>query len=109
MAEEHTTAVVQHDLVRRLDERTTAVDLREGLVPAPASSDSLLTPDGRRVLEAINKLPDEEREVFHLVRIQGLTQAEVADGLAVSPKTVQRRLNRSLMLLVKELDDLRPT
>ncbi len=98
-----------NDLARRLDEQSTAVELREGLVPAPASSESMLTPDGHRMLEAIDKLPDEEREVFDLVRIQGLTQAEVAEVLGVSAKTVQRRLNRSLMLLAKELEDLRPS
>ena len=96
-----------NDLARRLDEQSTAVELREGLVPAPASSDSILSPDGRRMLDAIDKLPEEEREVFDLVRIQGLTHAEVAEVLGVSAKTVQRRLNRSLMLLAKELEDLR--
>ncbi len=98
-----------NDLARRLDEQSTAVELREGLVPAPASSESMLTPDGHRMLEAIDKLPEEEREVFDLVRIQGLTQAEVSDVLGVSAKTVQRRLNRSLMLLANDLDDLRPS
>ena len=98
-----------NDLARRLDEQSTAVELREGLVPAPASSESMLTPDGHRMLEAIDKLPEEEREAFDLVRIQGLTQAEVAEVLGVSAKTVQRRLNRSLMLLAKELEDLRPS
>jgi RNA polymerase sigma factor (sigma-70 family) len=98
-----------NDLARRLDEQSTAVELREGLVPAPASSESMLTPDGHRMLEAIDRLPDEEREVFDLVRIQGLTQAEVAEVLGVSAKTVQRRLNRSVMLLAKELEDLRPS
>ena len=39
-----------NDLARRLDEQPAAVELREGLVPAPASSDSGLTPDGRRML-----------------------------------------------------------
>src|ERR1700687_1756322 len=34
-----------NDLARRLDEQSTAVELREGLVPAPASSESMLTPD----------------------------------------------------------------
>jgi RNA polymerase sigma factor (sigma-70 family) len=97
-----------NDLARRLDERLTAVELRDGLVPAPASSNSILSPEGHRMLDAIDKLPEEEREVFDLVRIQGLTQAEVADVLGVSAKTVQRRLNRSLMLLAKELEDLRP-
>ena len=68
-----------------------------------------LSPDGHRMLDAIDKLPDEEREVFDLVRIQALTQVEVAEVVGVSAKTVQRRLNRSLMLLAKELDDLRPS
>jgi RNA polymerase sigma-70 factor (ECF subfamily) len=98
-----------NDLARRLDEQSTAVELREGLVPAPASSNSVLSPDGHRMLDAIDKLPEEEREVFDLVRIQGLTQTEVAEVLGVSAKTVQRRLNRSLMLLAKELEDLRPS
>ena len=98
-----------NDLARRLDEQTSAVELREGMVPAPASSDSVLTPDGRRMLEAIDKLPEEHREVFDLVRIQGLAQTEVADVLGVSAKTVQRRLNHSLMLLAQELEDLRPS
>ena len=56
----------------------------EGLVPAPPSSGSVLTPDGRRMLEAIDDLPEDEREVFGLVRIQGLTHAEAAEVLGVS-------------------------
>ena len=98
-----------NDLARRLDEQPAAVELQEGMAPAPPSSGSLLTPDGRRMLEAIDRLPEDEREVFGLVRIQGLTQVEAAEVLGVSVKTVQRRLNRSLLLLAKELDDLRPT
>ena len=46
------------------------------------------------MLRAIDGLPEDEREVFDLVRIQGLTQAEAAEVLGVSAKTVQRRLNR---------------
>ena len=60
------------------------------------------------MLEAIDGLPEDEREVFDLVRIQGLTQAEAAEVLGVSAKTVQRRLNRGLLLLAEQLDDLRP-
>jgi RNA polymerase sigma factor (sigma-70 family) len=97
-----------NDLTRRLDEQPPAVELREGLVPAPAGSSSVLAPAGRRILEAIDGLPVDEREVFDLVRIQGLTQAEAAEVLGVSAKTVQRRLNRSLVLLADELDHLRP-
>jgi RNA polymerase sigma-70 factor (ECF subfamily) len=98
-----------NDLARRLDERPAAVELREGLVPAPASNESGITPDGRRMLEAIDNLPEDEREVFGLVRLQGLTHGETAEVLDVSVKTVQRRLNRASLLLAEELDDLRPT
>ena len=97
-----------NDLARRLDEQPAAVELDEGLVPAPASSASGLTPDGRRMLEAIDDLPEDEREAFSLVRIQGLTQAEAAEVLGVSTKTVQRRVNRALLTLAEQLDDLRP-
>ena len=72
-----------NDLARRSDERPAAVELREGLVPAPASSESSITP-------------------------QELTQVEAAEVLDVSVKTVQRRLNRASLLLAEELDNLRP-
>jgi RNA polymerase sigma-70 factor (ECF subfamily) len=98
-----------NDLARRLDSQPAEAQLGDDLVPAPSSSSSVLTPDGRRMLEAIDQLPEDEREVFGLIRIQGLTQPEAAGVIGVSVKTVQRRLNHSLVLLAKELDDLRPT
>jgi RNA polymerase sigma factor (sigma-70 family) len=97
-----------NDLARRLDEMPSAAALPDSAVPDPQSSESLLSPTGRRMLEAIENLPAEEQEVFGLVRIQGLTQAESATILGVSTKTVQRRLNRSLLLLAKQLRDLQP-
>ena len=60
------------------------------------------------MLEAIEGLPEDEREVFDLVRIQGLTHAEAATVVGVSEKTVQRRLNRARLLLAEQLADLRP-
>ena len=98
-----------NDLARRLDKEPTAVELQEATVPAPAVSDSLLTPDGRRMFEVIDNLPEDEREAFDLVRIQGLTLNEAAEVLGVSVSTVQRRVSRSLLMLAKKLDDLRPT
>jgi RNA polymerase sigma factor (sigma-70 family) len=98
-----------NDVARRLDEQPSAVEVCEDMVPAPpASSDSELTPDGQRILKAIDGLPEDEREVFGLVHIQELMQGEVAEVLGVSVRTVQRRLNSCLLLLAKELDDLRP-
>ena len=98
-----------NDLARRLDEQPVAVELYEGLVPAPASSSiSGLSPEGLRMLQTIDQLPDDEREVFDLVRIQGMTQTETAKLLGVADVTVKRRLNRGLRLLAERLADLRP-
>jgi RNA polymerase sigma factor (sigma-70 family) len=97
-----------NDLARRLDHQPAAADLHEGLVPAPTSSASGLSPDGLRMLRAIDQLPEDEREAFDLVRVQGLTQAEAAQLLGVSAVTVKRRLNRGLRLLTEQLGDLNP-
>ena len=61
-----------------------------------------------RMLDAIEKLPEDEREVFELLRIQGVTYTETAELLGVSESTVHRRLNRGLVLLEENLADLRP-
>ena len=96
-------------MARRLDEQPAVAELSdEESVPAPASSGSGLTPDARRMLEAIEHLPEGEREVFELVRLQGMAQAEAAGVLGVSVATVNRRLGRGLELLADALGDLYP-
>src|SRR5262249_5366673 len=97
-----------NDIARRSDEQPTVVELPDESVPAPASSGSGLTLDGRRILAAIERLPADEREAFDLVRIQGMTQTEAAQVLEVSVMTVNRRLSRGLQLLAAALGDLRP-
>jgi RNA polymerase sigma-70 factor (ECF subfamily) len=97
-----------NDLARRLDEQTPIPDVEDGLVPAPADSGSALSPVARRMIAAIDSLPEPEREVFDLVRIQGMTQAEAAAVLGVSAMTVKRRLNSGLQLLADVLADLAP-
>ena len=98
-----------NDLARRLDEQPRAAALAESGVAALAgSSDSCLSPDARRMLRAIEGLPEAEREVFELVRIQGLPYAEAAGVIGASVSTVQRRLNRARLLLAERLADLRP-
>jgi RNA polymerase sigma factor (sigma-70 family) len=97
-----------NDVARRLDEQQIDVELAEGHALAPPNSDSSLGQNATRMLAAIDNLPEGEREAFSLVRIQGLTHAEAADIACVSVKTIQRRLNRSRLLLAKELSDLEP-
>src|SRR5262245_15288985 len=95
-----------NDLARRLDAQPRAVKLLDGLVPDMPSSGSVLSRNGRRMIEAIDGLPADEREAFDLVRIQGMTQVEAAEVLGVAPKTVMRRLDRGLRLLTLQLGDL---
>jgi RNA polymerase sigma-70 factor (ECF subfamily) len=97
-----------NDLARRLDKQPVAEELQDDQAPAPATSDSALSPDGRRIFEAIDRLPEGEREAFDLVRIQGMTQGEAAHVLGISAMTVKRRLNRSLQMLTETLADLCP-
>ena len=97
-----------NDLARRLDQQPSVVELPESVMPAPESSVSELSSDAHRILQAIENLPEEEREAFSLVRIQGLAHNEAAGVLGVAIKTVQRRLNRALLLLAAQLGDLRP-
>jgi RNA polymerase sigma-70 factor (ECF subfamily) len=98
-----------NDLARRLDEQPAVGSMPEaGVAGPPLSTASGLTPDGRRMLAAIEGLPEEEREVFDLVGIQGLAHAEAAGVVGISEKTVQRRLNRARLLLAERLADLRP-
>jgi RNA polymerase sigma factor (sigma-70 family) len=97
-----------NDLARRLDSQPAAEELYEGIALSAPSTVSKLSPDGLRMLQAVDDLPDEEREVFDLVRIQGMTQVEAGEVLGVAIKTVQRRLNRALLMLSEALDDLRP-
>jgi RNA polymerase sigma factor (sigma-70 family) len=97
-----------NDLARRLDKQPALAALQEEGVAAPPTSGSALTPDARRMLDAIDQLPEDEREAFNLVRIQGLTFPEAAGVVGVSTKTLQRRLNRARVLLAEQLADLQP-
>ena len=48
------------------------------------------------------QLPDDEREVFNLLYYQGLSQAEAAELLSVSERTIKRRW-RSAKLILHEV------
>jgi RNA polymerase sigma factor (sigma-70 family) len=97
-----------NDMARRLDEQPAVVQLPDESLPEPGVSGSGLSADGRRILAAIDGLPEDEREAFDLVRIQGMSQTEASEVLGVSAMTVNRRLHRALQLLTAGLGDLYP-
>jgi RNA polymerase sigma factor (sigma-70 family) len=98
-----------------LNEQARAIDGREyelldsdAVAPPPAEDSQRPSPTSRRILETIDALPPNDREVFELVRLQGMSQVNAAEVLGVSVKTVQRRLNRALPYLSERLRDLDP-
>lgn len=96
-----------NDLARRLDRLTPVIEVRDEPAASPESTAGTASAVTVRILDAIEHLPEHEREVFDLVRVQGLTHQEAAQILDVTTKTIQRRLNRALLLLAEQLGDLR--
>ena len=58
--------------------------------------------------EAVDRLPEEEREVMDLLWYRGLTHAQAAEALGVATKTVQRRWASARLLIRDALDGERP-
>ncbi len=61
----------------------------------------------RRLAAAIETLPDEQREVFLLRQVSGLSFREIAESIGVSENTVKSRMRYALEKLRGELGDLR--
>ncbi|MEO1255390.1 MAG: sigma-70 family RNA polymerase sigma factor, partial [Bacteroidota bacterium] len=54
-----------------------------------------------KLTEAINELPDGQREVFLLNRVEGKTYAEIAEMIGVSVKAIEKRMHHALVHLRK--------
>lgn len=67
----------------------------------PAQEDRLLQQD---ILDAIDRLPDEQRSVLLLVSIEDMSYAQVAEVLSVPIGTVMSRLSRARERLRQMLD-----
>ena len=57
------------------------------------------------VYKVIDLLPEERRNVFLLVFVEGMSYQEVADQLQISKNTVKTQLSRSLKFLRETLKD----
>ncbi|MEM1000024.1 MAG: RNA polymerase sigma-70 factor [Bacteroidota bacterium] len=61
-----------------------------------------------RIQGAIEKLPTRCREVFVLSRFEGKKYQEIAEQLAISPRTVETQIGKALKLLRRDLADYLP-
>lgn len=62
-----------------------------------------------RFHESVEQLPDQEREIFHLLWYAGMQQKEAATLLEISVPTVQRRWYRAQHLLGNQLRQQSPS
>ena len=84
-------------IARRFGQGTEAALWTE---PQPsAESAVLLAEDRRRVLRALSRLPDRQREALVLRYYQRLTEAEIAESMGISRGTVKSTLSRGLHAL----------
>ena len=72
---------------------------------ASAEHEVLLSEDRRQVLEALARLPYRRREVLVLRYYLGLSEAEIAEVLGVSPGTVKSTAARGLAALARTLGE----
>lgn len=61
-----------------------------------------------KIEDAIKELPDNYRESFIMHRFKDMTYKEIANELAISPKTVDYRIQHALKLLRVKLKDYIP-
>ena len=87
----------------RLGHRLAAA-LADAPLPDPATLHELRA-DSRQVREALDRLSAEDRELVTLIAWEGLTPAQAADALGVTPGTARVRLHRARTRLRAALSD----
>ena len=70
-----------------------------------AEHEAVLAEDRREVLAALAALPVRRREVLVLRYYLGLSEAEIADALGISPGTVKSTAARGLAALARALGE----
>ncbi|WP_139958385.1 RNA polymerase sigma factor [Flavicella sediminum] len=60
----------------------------------------------QKLEETINKLPDIQKEVFLLNRMEGKKYREIAELLDISVKAVEKRMSKALLTLRSEMEGL---
>jgi len=72
---------------------------------ASAESEVILSEERRQVLAALSRLPRRRREVLALRYYLGLSEAEIAAVLGISPGTVKSTAARGLAALARDLGE----
>jgi len=100
------TNVAGDALRKRRTRRAHDVEVEPRSSPTTPSEEMEGGEARRRVAAAVAALAPKRREVFELVRMYGLSYAEVADVLDLQPQTVANHMTLALRDLRGELHDL---
>lgn len=98
------TAVVNRcrSMLRRRATATRYLDRFVGVAHAPAADEAVLLADEHRhLLDLYYRLPRRQREALALRYFAQLSDAEIAETLAVSPSTVRSNVARGLAALAR--------
>jgi RNA polymerase sigma-70 factor (ECF subfamily) len=83
-----------------LPDRSSLMLAQQLLAPGPSPSQQLaLREFVRRVREAVNQLPEADREILILRKLEGLSNQETAQVLHTDPATASRRYGRAVIKL----------
>ncbi len=92
-------------LRRRVIARRVGAARRDEPPAKSAESQVILSEDRRQVLAALARLPHRRREVLVLRYYLGLSEAEIAAVLGISPGTVKSTAARGLAALARDLEE----
>jgi RNA polymerase sigma-70 factor (family 1) len=68
----------------------------------------ILYNETNRILqEAVRLLPEQQRTVYRLARLEGLSREEIAERLGISPNTVKNHLSSAIKTVKNYLDEHR--
>jgi RNA polymerase sigma-70 factor (ECF subfamily) len=82
------------------EKRITAELHRQSSVKDVSTENIILQHDYERILlEAVEKLPPQQKLIFKLSREQGLKRAEIARELNISPETVKAHMYSALKFI----------
>ena len=68
-----------------------------------AETESMRRAENRAVVDAVNRLPEQDREVLTLIAWEGLSRAEAAEVVGCSPEAAKKRYQRAMERLRGEL------
>lgn len=109
MAKAYVFKVAQNQMLKSLDKEKT----KEKHIQFIQKSSHTETPEfqmeftefDKKVQNAIQALPDGQREVFLMNRIEKLTYNEIAEVLEVSVKAVEKRMHKALQKLRSTINE----